>query len=181
MELHSLGHLFLGDILDGGHSAFGLPGVFLHQQHVDEGIETGTGLDGILNLNALAAVDLLHVGDDAVEIALIAVELVDKEDHGLAELLRVTEVVLRAYLRTILAIDEYHCLVGDIEGGDGTSHKIVATRTVDDVELLVIPLGMKNRREHRITIFLLYGEIITDGVFRFYGTAALDDAGLEKH
>ena len=36
-----------------------------------------------VGVNALAAVDLLHVGDDAVEIALIAVELVDKEYNGL--------------------------------------------------------------------------------------------------
>ena len=144
MEFHGLVHLLGGDVFDDGYTALGLPGIFLHEQHIDEGVESGTGLDGVLDLYTLGTVDVTHVADDGVEVAFVRVELVHQEDDGLLEFLGISEVVLGAYLGTILAIDENHGLVGHIQSGDGSAHEVVATRTVDDVQFLVVPLHMEN-------------------------------------
>ena len=79
-----------------------------------------------------------------VKVAIVTIQLIHEEDHRLAQLLGVTESVHRAHLGTILAIDKYQSLVGHVHSGDRTTYEVVTSRTVDDVELLVIPLHMKN-------------------------------------
>jgi hypothetical protein len=101
------------------------PRQLLHDEHVDETIELGSCLQRILNLHTFRAVDLLHRGDDVVEVALVGVELVDEEDDGLLELVGISERVLGAYLRAILAVDEDHRLVGNVQRSDCASYKVV--------------------------------------------------------
>ena len=144
VQFHRLVHLVGRDILNRRSTTLGLPRVFLHQQHVDHGIETGACLDRILNLYALRTVDLLHVRHHRVEIAVVAIQLVHQEDDGFLQLLRITERILGTYLRTILTVDQDHGLIGHVERSDSTTHKVVGTWTVDDVQLLVVPLNMKN-------------------------------------
>ena len=49
VHLGGLVELVGGDVLDGGSAALGLPRVLLHQQHVDDSVEVGAGLDGVLH------------------------------------------------------------------------------------------------------------------------------------
>ena len=95
-------------------------------------------------LHALRSVDLLHGRDDIVKIALVAIQLVNQEDDRLLQLLGIAEVVLCSHLGTVLSVDQHHGLVGNVERSDGTAHEVVRTRTVDDVELLVVPLHMEH-------------------------------------
>ena len=107
--------------------------------------------------------------------------MVNKEDHRLFQLLGISEVVLRAYFRSVLSVDKYHGLVGHVKCSNGTAHKVVRSRAVDDVKLLVVPFHMENCRENRVAIFLLNGEIVTHCVFCFNGATALDNASFIKH
>ena len=95
-------------------------------------------------LDALLAVNVLHAGYYRVKVALVAVKLVHEEDDRLLELLRVTEIVLRAHLGTVLAVNQYQGLVGNIERSDGLAYEIVRSGAVYDVKLLVVPLYVKN-------------------------------------
>ena len=136
-------------------------------------MKSGPGLDRILYFHTLRSIDVAHGVHHIVEVTLLGVELIDKEDDWLFELLRVAEYVLRAYLRAILTIDENHGLVGDVEGCDGTSHEVVGARTVDNIQLLIVPFHMEYRWENGVTIFLLHGEIIAHGVMLFHRSATL--------
>ena len=144
-------------------------------------MEVGTRLDGILDLNALRTIDVLHALDELIKVAFVAVKLVDEEDDRLVQLFGISEVVLCANLRAILAIDEYDGLVGDVEGRDGTPHKVVATRTIDNIELFAIPLCMEYGGEDRIAVLLLHREIVAYRILGFYGATTLDDTSFEKH
>ena len=181
VEFHGLVHLLGGDVFDGGDSALGLPAEFLHEQYIDERMEIRACLKRVLDLYALVAVDVLHVVDDVVEVALFAVELVNEEDDGLAQLLRVAEVVLGAHFRPILSVDEDDRLVGDVERGDGSAYEVVGTRAVDDIEFLVVPFHMEYCWEDRVTIFQLNRKIVAHGVLCLHASAALDDSGFVKH
>ena len=108
-------------------------------------------------LHAFVAVDFLHLQYEIVEVALFRVQLVDEEDDRLLQLLGVAEVVLRAHLRAVLAIDEDHGLVGDVESRDGASHEVVVSK----VEL--------HRHE------------VGDGVLRLNGSTTLYDSSLIQH
>ena len=116
-----------------------------------------------------------------VEVAVVAIQLVDKEDNGLLQLLGIAEGIHRTHLRTILAIDEDDSLIGNVQSGDGTTYEVVRTRTVNDVQFLAVPLSMEDGREYRIAILLLYREVVAHRVLTLYGTTALDNAGFVNH
>ena len=181
VQFHCLVHFLGRYIFDDRSTAFRLPRVFLHEEHVDERVESCSSGDRVLYLYAFRTIDVLHGRDKRVEVALVAVELVDKEYHRLLQLFSVSEVVLRAYLGTVLSVDEDHGLVSHVESRNGTSDEIVRSRTVDDVQLLVVPFNVEHGREDRVAVFLLYREVVADCVFSFDGAAALDDAGFIKH
>ena len=145
MKFLCLVHLLSRDVLDDGRAAFGLPRIFLHQKHVDKRVEAVAGLYRVLYLHALAAVNLAHIAHYDVEVAVVAVKLVNEEYHWLLKLLGITERILRANLRTILSVDKYHGLVGNVECGDCSANEVVASRTVNHVELLAVPLHMEHR------------------------------------
>ena len=56
-------------------------------------------------LDAFRTINVLHAAYYRIEITLVAVELVYKEDNRLLQLLSVSEVILCANFRTILTID----------------------------------------------------------------------------
>ena len=181
MQFQRLFLLLLGNILDDGRTALGLPRIFLHQQHVDECVEVGTGIQRILHGHALRTVDFLHLREYGVEVARVAVKLVDKEDNRFFKFICVSENILRTNLRTILAVDEHQRLVGHVECRDGSAHEIVGTRAVDDIKFLVVPLYVENSREYRVAIFLLDWKIVAHRVLGFHRATTLDDATFEQH
>ena len=181
VKFHGFVHLLGGDVFDGGDSALGLPAEFLHEQYIDERVESWASFKRVLNLYALAAIDILHAVDDVVEVALFTVELINKENDRLFQFFGIAKVVLRTHFRTVLAIDEDDSLVGDIERSDGAPNEIVGSRAVYNVEFLVVPFHMEYCWEDRVSIFQLNREIVAHGVLCLHASAALDDTGFVKH
>ena len=126
-------------------------------------------------------VDVFHRRHDGIEVALVAVELVNEKDYRLLQFLRISEVVLCPYLGPVLPVDEYHGLVGHIECRYRAAHEVVGTGAVDDIQLLVVPFYVEHRRENRVAILLFHGEIVAYGVLCLNGAAALYDAGFVEH
>ena len=147
VHLHCLIHLVCGNILDGWCAAVWSPGVFLHEEYVDEGVEVGASLQRILDGNDLGAVDTGELFEQLVKVAVLVVELVDEEDDGLAEFFGVAEVVLCAYLNAGSAFEKDDSRVGHVESGDGCACKVIAARAIDEVDFLAIPLHMANSGE----------------------------------
>ena len=176
----SLFLLSLGNILHHGFAAFGTPGEFLHEDDVDELVEVGSGGYGVLHGHYLVAVNGLEVFEHEVIVGILTVKLVHEENHGLAELLGVAEMVLRTNFGAEVTVDEEQCRVSHVEGGEGCAYEVVGTRTVDDVQLLAGPLGMENGGEHGVAVVLLHGEIVGNSVLGSDAAAALDLAAVEE-
>ena len=181
MQFLSLVHFLSRNILDDGSTTLGFPAVFLHQQHINHCIEARTSSNRILYGNTLVAIDFLHVRHDGIEIAVLSIQLIDKEDNGFVQLLGVAEGILRTHLGAILAIHQNDGLVGHVERCDGTADEVVRSRAINNVQLLVVPLHMEDSRENRVSIFLLYGEIVADGILSLYRATTLNDTCFEKH
>ena len=111
-------------------------------------------------------------------VALLGVELVDEEDDRLAQFLGVAEVVLCAHFGSILSVDEQQGRVSHMQGCHGSTHKVVGTGAVDDVQFLSVPFHMKNRGEDTVAILLLYRKIVAHRVLGSDATTTADDASL---
>ena len=172
---------FLGrDILNSGLAAFGTPNEFLHQDNVNEGIEVGTCLHGVLYGHHFRAIDCLQLLKHHVIVALLVVQLVYQEDDRLAQFLGVAEMVLRTYFGAKLSVEQEHSGIGHVERGEGCAHEVIGTRAVNDVEFLAVPFGVEHGREHGITVILLYGEIVGHGIFLRDTTSFLNQTTLKE-
>ncbi|CDE32213.1 putative 66.3 kDa protein in hag2 5'region [Leyella stercorea CAG:629] len=181
MEFHCLIHLFCRDVNYCRHTTFWSPCVHLHQEHINDSIKACTCAYRILNLNTLRTVDSIHVYHDIVEVALIRVQLVDKENDWLMKFLGITEVVLCTNLRTILTVNKDNSLIGYVESRDCTTDKVVRTWAIDNVEFLVVPLYMEHCGEHRVAILMFYREVVAYRVLCFHRTTALDNTTTINH
>ena len=161
MHLHSLVHFLGRDFLYGGLTTFGAPRILLHQKYVYEGIETRTCLQRILNGYHLGTIHAGQLLEDSLVVTVLIIQLIDQEDDGLAQFLCIAEMVLRTYLQSNTTFEQEHCSVCHIESRHGSTHKIITSRTIDNVQLLVVPLHMEHSGKHTISVFLLNGEIIT--------------------
>ena len=160
VQLHRLLHLLGGDFQYIGHASFRLPAIHLHFQHIHHGVERGAARNRILYLYHLTAPTIPQLGDRAIVIRLIVIQLVDNENHRFMELLRVTELVDGTYLHAILGIQHHQSRIGHVQGRDSASHEIVRTRAIDEIQLSTLPFHTENGREYRVTILLLNREII---------------------
>ena len=132
------------------------------------------------------AIDALQLLKHHVVVALLVVELVDEEDDRFSQLFGVAEVVLRAHLHAILAVEQQYGGVCHVERRDGGPDEVVAARAVDDVQLLAVPFHVEYGREHRVAILLFYWEIVTNCVFgsnpatAFYNTTLIEQGFRES-
>ncbi|OPZ97494.1 MAG: hypothetical protein BWY72_01193 [Bacteroidetes bacterium ADurb.Bin416] len=81
----------------------------------------------------------------------------------------------------ILTIDEDDGRIGHVQGGYCATHEVVSPWAVDEIQLLAVPLHVKNRGENRIAILVFYREIVTYGVLSLNGPATFYQTTLEKH
>jgi len=181
VKFHRLVHLIGRNILTFRLAAIGTPREFFHDEHINDAVELRTGFHGILHLHAFGTIDFAHGVDNIIKVALVGIQLVDEEYNGFSKFLGIAEVVLRAHLGTVLAVDQNHGLIGHVERRDGSTNKIIRPRTVDNIQFLVVPLHMKHCREDRIAILELYGEIVAHRVLGPDRPATLDDTCLKKH
>ena len=181
VELLGAVHEVGGDVGDGGSSAVGTPFELLHEKDVDEGVETGTCLHGELHGHNLRAEDFAHLLHEVVVVGLLAVYLVEGEEHGLAELLGGAEYVACAYFHAVLGVEDDDAGIAYTEGSVSVAHEVVGSGAVNHVELLAVELAVEHCREHAVAVLLLYGEVVADSVLGLDGAAALDDSTLQKH
>ena len=113
-------------------------------------------------------------------VTLLAVKLVNKEDNRLLQLLRIAEMVLCAYFRAILTINKEHAGVCHLQCCQGSSYEVVTSRTVNHVQFLVVPLYIIYSREDRITILLLYREVVRNCVLLCNATTSADNTCFIK-
>ena len=88
-----------------GSTAFGLPLVHLHIEHIDHLVEVWALLYRILYDDHLATVASLESSDCALVVCLVAIQLIDGKEHRLMQLLYDTHLVDQADLDTLLGID----------------------------------------------------------------------------
>ena len=132
-------------------------------------------------LHTLGPIDVAHAGHESIEIAMLTIQLVHQEDNRLTQFVCIAEGILCSDFRTILSVDEDNSLVGHVQCRDGTTHKVIGTRTVNDIQFLVVPLNVEDGRKDRVTVFLLHGEIVADRVLCLHRTTTFDDAGFKQH
>ena len=158
-------HFFSRNVFNDGGSAFFFPREFLHQNHVDETVESSSRCQRILHGNGFLTIDGLQIIEDGVVVAILVVKLIDKENDRLVEFFRVAEVVLRTHFRAKGTIDEEDGGVCHIECSHCCSHKVVRPWTVYDVEFLFVPFHVESCGKDRIAIFLFNGEVVRNGIF----------------
>ena len=94
-------------------------------------------------------------------------------------------MILRTYFGTILTIQQQNSRICNVQCRNSSSHKVITSRTVDDIQFFTIPLYMINGREDRVTILLLYRKIVADCIFgsnsaaTFYNTTLIEQRFCE--
>ena len=136
MEFFSLIHLVSGDVADGRFATIGTPFQFLHQKNVNHGIETGAGLQRVLQGYHFGTEYLAHLFHDVVIVSLFAVNLVESENNRFLQLFRYTEYVACAYFHAIFSVENYYAGIAHSEGSVGIAYKIICSRAVYYVQFL---------------------------------------------
>src|SRR5574344_95241 len=181
MKFLSFIHLLCRNIFDCWSTTFWFPGELLHQQHIYQRIKARTCGDRILYLNTFGTIYFLHAIDNRIKVALVTVKLINQENNWFLKFFGITEIILCSHFWTILTINKNHSLVCHIEGGNSLAYKVITTRTVNNIELFIVPLCVEYCRKDRITIFLLYWKIVAYSILGFYRTTTLNNTGFEKH
>ena len=167
-----------GNVADGSGSTVSTIGVLLHGEHVDDTIEVRTTCCGELGGDNLTAEVALQVVDHLVVVTLVAVDIVDDKDDGLVELVSLTEVVLRADLNAVCAVDNQHGNVADIQRSHSAAAEVARARAVEHVELMPTTFHSKDSGEDGIAVLLLHGVAVADGILSIHGTTAANNAAF---
>ena len=115
-----------------------------------------------------------------IEITLLTIQLVYQENYRFTQLFGITKVILCSYFRTILSIQKQDSCICYIQCSNSSSHKIVTTRTINNIQFFAIPFYMIHSREYRVTILLLYREIIADCIFGSDSAATFYDTESDR-
>ena len=88
---------------------------------------------------------------------------------------------LRADLDTLLGVDDEDAALADAERGIRTADEIVGARSVDEVDLRTLELGVQRSRIDGALVQLLELIVVRNGVLVFDGAAAVDDLAFIQH
>ena len=94
-------------------------------------------------------------------------------------------MILRPDFRTVLPVQQQHSRIRHIQCRQRRTHKIIQTRTVYDIQFLIVPFHMIYCGKNRITVFLLHRKIVAHCVFRrdsattFYQPAFIEQGFCE--
>ncbi len=116
-----------------------VPDVGLHREQVDHADEVTFRADRQDHDERVRAEDLLHLGDDAVEIGADAVELVDVNDAGDFRVVGVAPVGFGLWLNTAGTAEHADAAVENLERTIDFDGEVHVARSVDDVELVIFP------------------------------------------
>ena len=144
-------------------ATFGFPYEHLAFQHVNNGVETATCINRILNQTNLVTKVLFQSLERTLEVCILMVAFVNNESNRLLCILCQAEAVLCSYFHTAICCQHDSCCVHNVQSCYCTTAKVVRTRAVDDVQLLAAKLNVTYCREYRISVFLLYRKIVANG------------------
>ena len=181
VELHGAFHLLGGDFELFAVPVVVLEAVHLHQQHVDEGVESGTLVDGILHQDGFYAGSGLDRLERGLEVCLVGIELVDDADDGLFEQTGVPGLDFAADLPSVLGVEEEYADVTDLECREEVSAEVVGSGAVDDVEFSVHEFGEENCGVDRAFVFVLDVRIVRERVVGLDTTPAVNDLPFVGH
>ena len=116
-----------------------VPDVGLHGEQIDHADEIDFGADRQDHDERVRAEDLLHLGDDAVEIRADAVELVDVNDAGNLGIVGVAPVGFRLRLNAAGTAEHADAAVEHLERTVNFDGEVHVAGGVDDVELISLP------------------------------------------
>ena len=181
VEFLSAVEFFGWDFADGRHATFRTPFILLHKKHIDKCIESGAGIDWVLNRCNSWTESFYQLVKSVLVISLFAIELVYGKHNRLVDIGYSAENVLSTYFNTILCVNKDYAGVGYIKSSHCVTHEVVATRTVNYIELLIEEFCIDYRWEYRVAIFLFYREIVAYGVSLFDRTSSFYNSTLKKH
>ena len=126
------------------HTAFGFPAVHFHLQHVNHLVVACARINRVLNNGHFVAVERVQLLNRLFEVGFLVVELVHGNQHRSVQAVAVARNCLRSHLNTLRRVDDHNGGIGHGERRYNTAHKIVQSRGVDNVQLLVVELDVQN-------------------------------------
>ena len=146
---------------DGTHDAFLLDethGVHLNQ--VDHAFESGFGADGKVQRHGVGTKVLLHLADDLVEVGTSTVHLVDKSDTGHPVFVRLVPDGFTLGLHAANGAKHGDHTVDDAQRALHLDGEVHVARSIDEVDLMVVPVGGDGRGgDGYATLLLLFHEV----------------------
>ena len=148
VELVDLGGIFCRDVKFLAVAVLVLVLVHLHREDIDEAVVGGSGIQRNLDLGDLLSICGLQGFEGALPLSLLAVKLIDRNDHRDLVLVGVAGENLRSHLDALLGVYDEDCAFAYLERRDSAAAEVIGTRRIDDVELLVHEFGEKRCGEH---------------------------------
>ncbi len=155
--------------------------VGLHVQEVDDARQLVLDSDRETHGDTARRELLLKLAERAVEVGALAVEHVHEDDAGEAARLRALPHAPGSHLHAHDGADHDQRTVGHRQAGDRIALEAGITGRVDEVDLPVLPLGVRERGRERHLPALLVLVPVGDGVARLDGSEPVRSARLEEH
>ena len=124
---------------------------------------------------------LFELAQRAVEVGTLAVEHVHEDDPREATRFRTLPHATCAHFDAHHGTDHHERAVGDHQRGDRVALEARVAGRVDEVDLPLLPLGVRERGGKRHLAPLLVLVPVGDGVARLDRAQPIGRAGLEEH
>ncbi len=154
-----IGQLVGDRTLGGGAVAVGVRGV---RQQVRDAVEGGLRPDRQLQRGDACSQTGLQLADDVVEVSPLPVDLGHEHRPGDAEVSGGAPDQLGLHLDAVDRADHEHGEVSDAERGHHLADVIREAGGVDQVDLVVPPLELRQRQGHAHALVLLLGIVVHD-------------------
>ncbi len=143
-------------------------------------MEVRARLQRILDLYHPRTEVLAHLFHYIFEVSLFTVHLVECENDRFFQFGCSAEDILSADLHAVFGVHKNQTHVAYSQGGVCVAHEVIRSGAVDDIQFLSVELRVEYGGEYRVSILLLYGEIVGNcvaGIYRaatFYHTTLVD-------
>ncbi len=148
---------------------------------IDDALEAVPLTDRHFHRQAMLAERILDLLDEACEIDVFRVHLVDDDDPAEADLAGFVKHAARVDLDTRVGVDHDRRGLGGVHGGDGLADEVGIARRVDDVEPLALVVEVEDVRLDRIVVLLFYRIEVADAGAVVYAGRPSDGAGDSEH
>ena len=116
--------------------------IHLHFQYIDERIEPRTRIYRKLNLHYLIPESLFKGIHSHVPILFFMIQLIYGYDKGFLMFFGMTRHDFRSHFHALGGIYQHNTGFGYRKSGINSSHEIIRTRSIYDIELIIQKLGI---------------------------------------